>query len=320
MIWGGVSLCCILIICGLFIYSWSKTNGDMEITGYPVYISDLFVSDNEVFVLRTRNESSIPREYDVYRVGQGGQEQYVQPYPGKTAIWNKNTEKLYFLSEMEICEFDPITGQCQSYLLECAYEKICAVDEEYVFLQEEIYGPVIMYLMSIGKESVLGVSGWVLDAYDGHLLTWDVYKKCLTCFSYDKDQIVWTIDLSESFSSAPMLCINDGDLYLANRERRNICIIPQFTEKSELKMLEISAHVIGMVDAYDYVVYATKDGQAISFYALFPDGTDTKLAEWKEANYYQDSSLIMAVHEEKLHCAVKTEEGLFSCDLNNINT
>lgn len=117
-----------------------------------------------------------------------------------------------------------------------------------------------------------------------------------------------------------MLCINDGDLYLANRERRNICIIPQFTEKSELKMLEISAHVIGMVDAYDYVVYATKDGQAISFYALFPDGTDTKLAEWKEANYYQDSSLIMAVHEEKLHCAVKTEEGLFSCDLNNINT
>ena len=96
LIWGGVSLCCILIICGLFIYSWSKTNGDMEITGYPVYISDLFVSDNEVFVLRTRNESSIPREYDVYRVGQGGQEQYVQPYPGKTAIWNKNTEKLYF--------------------------------------------------------------------------------------------------------------------------------------------------------------------------------------------------------------------------------
>ena len=75
-----------------------------------------------------------------------------------------------------------------------------------------------------------------------------------------------------------------------------------------------------MVDAYDYVVYAIKDGQAISFYALFPDGTDTKLAEWKEANYYQDSSLIMAVHEEKLHCAVKTEEGLFSCDLNNINT
>ena len=68
----------------------------MEITGYPVYISDLFVSDNEVFVLRTRNESSIPREYDVYRVGQGGQENNLQTNPGKTAIWNKNTEKLYF--------------------------------------------------------------------------------------------------------------------------------------------------------------------------------------------------------------------------------
>ena len=315
LIFGGVSLFCILIIYGLLIYSASRKSGELEITGYPVYISNLLVSGNEVLMLRTRDESSIPREYDVYRVGQDGQEQYVQPYPGRAAHWNKDSGKLYFLSEMEICEFDPITGQVQSYSLEQAYEKICAVEEEYVFLQQELYGPVGMYLMTTGKESMLGASGWVLDVYDGHLLTWDVYKNCLTCYSYNKNLIVWEIDLSESFSSAPVLCVNNGDLYLANRVIGNICVIPQFKEKSEIEKLEISAHVIGMVDAYDYVIYAMKDGQAVSFHALFSDGTNKKLTEWEEVNYYQDSSLIMAVHEGKLYCALKTEEDLFCYDL-----
>lgn len=315
LIWGGGFLFCILVICGLLVYSKSQTGRGSEITGYPVYISDLFVSGSEVFMLRTRDESSIPREYDVYRVSKDGQEQYVQPYPGKAAHWNRDTGKLYFLSGMEICEFDPVTGQCRSYAVEQAYEKICAVEGEYIFLQQELYGPVYMYLATTGKESMLGASGWVLDVYDGYLLTWDIYRNCLTCYSYHKDQTVWTIDLSESFSSAPVLCVSNGDLYLAGRERGNIYRIPRFTEKSELEMLEISAHVIGMVDAHDYVLYATTDGRTIRFHALFLDGTHKKLAEWEEVNYYQDASLIMVVHEGKLYCTLKTEENLFSCDL-----
>ena len=316
-IWVGFSLFSVLIIIVVLIYFWPRTSEDLEVTGYPVYISEFCASNDELIILRARNASSIPREYDVCRIGKDGQEQYVQPYPGKSAIWNKDTEKLYFLSEMEICEFDPITGQCQFYLLEQSYEKICAIDGKNVFLQQDIYGPVAMYLMSTGKEHVLGASGWVLDICDGHLLTWDVYKASLTCYNYNEDRIAWAIDLSEDFSSAPILCRNGRDLYLANREGGNIYVIPQFIEKSEIEKLEISAQVIGMVNAYDYIVYAVKNSQSIAFYALFSDGAKVKLTEWKEVNYYQDSSLIMAVHKGKLYCTVKTEEGLFSYDLKN---
>ena len=315
LFWVGGPLFCLLILYGLRIYFGSSTNGAAETTGYPVYISDLFVSGNEVFMLRTRGESSIPRKYDIYRVGQDGQEQYVQPYPGKTAHWNKDTGKLYFLSGMEICEFDPVTGQCRSYLLERAYEKICAVEEEYVFLQSEIYGPVVLYSVSASKGSVIGASGWVLDVCDGHLFTWDVHKKWLTCYNYNRNQIVWAIDLSEAFSSVPILCRNDEDLYLANREGGNIYVIPQFADQGELEKLEISAPVIGMADAYDDIVYAVKNSQSICFYTLCSDGTSKKLTDWKEVDYYQDSSLMMLVHGEKLYGAVKTEESLFSCDL-----
>ena len=96
LFWVGGPLFCLLILYGLRIYSGSSTNGAAETTGYPVYISDLFVSGNEVFMLRTRGESSIPRKYDIYRVGQDGQEQYVQPYPGRQHTGTRTQENYIF--------------------------------------------------------------------------------------------------------------------------------------------------------------------------------------------------------------------------------
>lgn len=311
---GGVFLCFVFVV---LVYSWSRTNGSSENTGYPVYISDIFVYKDEVIILRARSEGSIPREYDVYCIEEDGQEQYVQPYPGKAASQNKSTGKLYFLSDKELCEFDPITGQSQSYLVDQSYERICAAVGENVFMQQDIYGPIVMYSMSTGEEYELKTSGWVLDVYEEHLLIWDVYKQSLTCYSYDEDQITWTIDISEEFSSAPILCRNGENLYLANREGGYIYVIPQFAKKNAIEKTEASAKVIGMVNAEEYIVYAVKRSQSIHFYVLFLDGSSAELTEWENVNYYQDSSLVMTMHGGKLYCSVKTEEGLFSYDLRN---
>ena len=92
-------------------------------------------------------------------------------------------------------------------------------------------------------------------------------------------------------------------------------VIPQFADQCELKNMEISATVIDMADAYDDIVNAVKNSQSICFYTLCSDGTSKKLTDWKEVDYYQNSSLMLLVHGEKLYGAVKTEESLFSCDL-----
>ena len=311
-------LICVLIAAAAFVRGYLHRGDEgAEVTGYPVYVSGLYAADDTLLILRARDPVQIPREYDVYCMGEDGKEQYVRPYPGKAATWNESTEKLYFLDGMRLCAFEPVAGESRYSMLAQEYERICGAEGDRLFLQSELYGAVTMYSMLSNEEDVLEVSGWVLDVRDGYLFTWNVHNQNLTCYDYSAEQTVWTIDLSESFSSAPMLCKNGETLYLADRTGRTVYMIPELAKADEMRKTEITGQVIGMVDAGEVLIYATNDPQSISFYSFSQDGVQTKLIDWNEGNYYhQDSSFMMTVLGGRLYSTVESEEGLFSHDLN----
>ena len=303
---------------GIILYFWPKEEEPPDFNGYPLYISDLLIGKDTFWILRARNTNEVPRAYDLYRLDENGRQIFVQPYPGGYYVWDRENEKLYDQSDGKLHEFDPKTGAIQTYSLQQSYEKLCTAVGETVFLQQKRNGPITMYSISDAKASVLGTRGRLLLADSGYLLLWDSKTHQLACHDYRNDTEVWEIDLSEKFSSAPVLCISGEDLYLGNSNMGRLYMVHQFAEKCELIETDVYNRVIGMVSAGEYVIYANKESNAIGLGAIYPDGTSADLPPWEGANYaYSDSRLLMAVYQGAFYCALQTEDKLFSYDLSS---
>ena len=282
---------------------------------YPVYISNLFAAKDTLWLLRARSSYDLPREYDLYRLDENGQQIFVQPYPGGSSVWDRENEKLYDLSDGELHEFDPETGEIQTHSLRQPYEKLCAAAGETVFLQQEPDGPITMYSIADRIESVLDTSGELLLADSGYLLLWDSKTHQLACHDYSSDTEVWEMDLPEEFSSSPVLCMSGENLYVANEAGGNIYVINQFAKNCKLMKTELFARVIGMVSAGDSIICAKRGSDFIRFSALLSDGAVIDLPTWSGAKYTPNSRLLMAVYQGTFYCALQTEDELFSFDL-----
>ena len=295
------------------------------ITGPPIYIADMFATDDELWMLRAKDtlKEPGPWEYHLYRLGENDQQEYVRLFPATTWCWNEEKQKLFYLSESKksIVEYDPATGNTKDYSLDETYVTICAAVGENIFLQQEDYGAVTMYSISTGEECVLNASGTVLGVYDERIVAWNPLnpeRYHLVCYDYCNGGEIWRIDLPDLFSTQinPVICKNGDDLYLANKNGGYAYIIPNFTETGEWKKTELFAVAIGMISTGGYVICAKDNPNIIRFHAIYPDRTVVDLTKWEDINYYQSGSFLMEVFDGKLYYTLKTEDCLYSYNLN----
>lgn len=310
----------VLCILGFIVYTMSESEIDpgVEITGEPICISTLFTNKDGVWLLRAKN-MDIPQEYDIYHIDNDNREQYIRSYPGKEAHWNNATEKLYYLSENKICEFDYNTGSIKYYSAQKEYTRICAVEKEFVFLQEDLYGAVVKYSIRTDDEIVLQTKGRVLNVQDGYLFTWDIYENMLTCFDYERENIIWEIDLSDKFSSAPILCINEGDLYVGNVDGGYIYVIDQFAVNNVPQKTEVYANVLGIVEANNKVLVASKGSNSIQFCIISDDEHEKTMLKWEVDNKGIVSPILLQVYNDKIFFAFKNEKAIWIYNIEDNN-
>ena len=306
----------IISILGFFMYLNSELNdASDEVVGEPTYNLNIFANQNEIWVLRAK-DLNYPQEYELYRVNEDNEEHFVCLYPGKEAHWNKETEKLYYLSENNICEFDCNNGSTKIYFVKKKYTRICAVEGNYVFLQDSLYGPVTRYSILTGDETILEVQGWVLNVCNGYLFTWDVYHYILTCHKYNQDIAIWEMNLSDQFSNAPVLCENGGDLYFGNSQGGYIYVLENYADNTIFKNTEIYARVLGMICMEDKIIYASNERDSIHFCSIDAANRKSILNKWNNDSMYDDQSILLQVYGNKMFFASKKEQELYSVSLN----
>ncbi len=177
----GILLIAVFSIVGLE-YFRPTSKDDAVYEGPPVYIASMFADDDQLWLLRAKR-LGIPHEYELYKLGDNGRQEYVCPYEGTAPFWNQCSGKAYFLalSGQSIGEFDPAAKETQYYSLKRQYIHICGADGDAVFLQQELYGKVYMYSLYGSEERELETSGWELEACRGYLIMWDPFILCLNC-------------------------------------------------------------------------------------------------------------------------------------------
>lgn len=300
-------LAVLILLCSVSGCNAEKTP---EIDDIPILHNNaaLFSSDGTVWSLQADAD-----KYSLYVIDENSQKDKI-PYPGYRATWNSETEKLYFLQNKDICEFDPRTGKTYIYPTDQEYRTISAVDNGYIFLQKEIYGEVTMFSLESNEYSILSAKDYIIGAFGGYLFLEDIWENTLTCFDYLENSEVWTVDISDLFAVTPKICVRGDDLYMACEEYGYIYKIPDFAQSCEIVKLDVSAKVLAMINTEEYIVFAGGP-DPISFYALHDDGTREKISALKDANYYLPDSALMTVSGGKLYFALKTEDGIFCCDL-----
>lgn len=292
------------------VHRYKKT----EFNGYPVYYDGIYAASDDLWIKRAK-QIGMPREYNLYRLLESGEEKFVQAFPGTASFWNKDKEEFYYLSENILHGFNPKTGADQIFSLEEKYSGIVGLNDTDVFLQQKTYGRITKYSTDDFTEYILTADGVLLGIYDEYLLTWNVFKKTLSCFRYTVDKLIWCVDFSSEFNSIPVVGEYNDTIFIGNRHGSNLYSIPHYSESSILKKFNVYGTILGMINAGEYLIIALSDKDSIGFYALNSDNSIIKLSTWNEIGFYQDSPLIMDVFGRRLYAVIKSEETIFSFDL-----
>ncbi len=284
-------------------------------TGAPVYIHKLCPGENTFWIVRCKFENGDFNNY-LYRLDENDNEEYVRqlPWVGFPCAWNREKERFYYLSESELCEYDPLTAEVVAYTLEGEYSWVeCSYDNRVYLINNKTLKDTL-FLLDTGEETqvALGRSP-VIDKNDEYIIIEGNADASVSCYDAETNDFLWK---SAPFTVRTSVdaCISGDKVYMSSDDSSGV-FVRALDGDEEAVMTNIQSRTHAVADGGEYVVCAVRAYKSIEFKALYHDGRVEDIAVWDNVNFSLVGSVLLEVWNGKLYCTITTEEGLFICKL-----
>lgn len=257
--------------------SCGENSRDVVIPGtYETFISGIYAGENDLWIVRTA-EKTIKDEYYLYKFAEDEEEFVMElPYSFFKPVFNKDTQKFYYLNQKDLWSLDPYTGATDVV--------ITGINERY-------------------EKRILCASEDCIVLIDLDSCTYNAYR-------ISDGTELWKAEMT-AYLSAVSGCIKDDVLYFGTEGAMGIYTLSD----NEVNKLYAGSNTHAICDAGEYIVCAVGLKPKLSFIALYPDGHCEKLAYWEDTSYHLAETLSMDVFNGKLYASVATADYIYTADL-----
>jgi len=284
-------------------------------TGAPVYIHKLCPGENTFWIVRCKFENGDFNNH-VYRLDENDNEEYVRqlPWVGFPCAWNREKERFYYLSESELCEYDPLTAKVVAYTLEGKYSWVeCSYDNRVYLINDKTWEDTL-FLLDTGEETQMAIGrSPVIDKNEEYIIIEDNADASVSCYDAETNDFLWK---SAPFTERTSVdaCISGDKVYMSSDNSSGV-FVRALDGDEDAVMTNIQSRTHAVADGGEYVVCAVRAYKSIEFKALYHDGRVEDIAVWDNVNFSLVGSVLLEVWNGKLYCTNTTEEGLFICKL-----
>lgn len=284
-------------------------------TGAPVYIHKLCPGENTFWIIRCKFENGDFNNY-LYRLDENDNEEYVRklPWVDFPCAWNRENEKFYYISERNLCEYNPLTAEVITYGLKGEYSWVeCSYDNR-VYLVNDKTLEDTLFLLDTGEETQVAIGrSHVMDKNEEYIIVEDNADASVSCYDAETNDFLWK---SAPFTVRTSVdaCISGDKVYMSSDDSSGV-FVRSLDGDEDVVMTNIQSRTHAVANGGEYVVCAVRAYKSIEFKALYSDGRVEDIAVWDNVNFTLAGSVLLEVWNGNLYCTVTTEEGLFSCDL-----
>ena len=284
-------------------------------TGAPVYIHKLCPGESVFWIVRCKFENGDFNNH-VYRLDENDNEEYVRqlPWVGFPCAWNREKERFYYLSESELCEYDPLTAEVVAYTLEGKYSWVeCSYDNRVYLINDKTWEDTL-FLLDTGEETQMAIGrSPVIDKNEEYIIIEDNADASVSCYDAETNDFLWK---SAPFTERTSVdaCISGDKVYMSSDNSSGV-FVRALDGDEDAVMTNIQSRTHAVADGGEYVVCAVRAYKSIEFKALYHDGRVEDIAVWDNVNFSLVGSVLLEVWNGKLYCTNTTEEGLFICKL-----
>ena len=287
---------------------------EAEITGEPDYVYDVHLIHDTVYWIERSDNT-----FKLFCEDTDGAF-HVRSFPGANRIVFCEEKACYYLTDDHgLASYSPVSDQISIICGSVEGTLLCAAgDYCLVFTDTEILRVHTESGEVLKAENMPHGFYEIHDMFDDSIVFWDHHHNTLCLYDCENDSLT-TLYTREQPAGSVMVTafLSENFLYFSESEGgfRKIPLDAPY----ESPEIVFPKAVIAAARTDRGMVLAAKDNQDIRFYILSENDEITEFAVWENARYILAGSCRLCVSEDKLACAVTTEQAIFTTDLPSIH-